>query len=87
MNAPASVPTLLADHSTATEKFLTAVKQLRTVVSNLDFPLGSPAKGYDLTDILATLNEWAIPPDPATLEWAARDCVNAHETFDLVGGN
>lgn len=70
---------LLADHADETKKFHALVRAFQKDLDRLDFPLGSPAHGYDLKDIRGYLSDWLEPAGQLTLEWNARTILNDRE--------
>jgi hypothetical protein len=61
-------PTLAAQQAAATASFQEIVRNARAAIARLDFPLGSPARGYDLQDIEAELTAWLSPRSAALLD-------------------
>lgn len=72
-----TVSNLVHAHNEAATAFAAIVRTARAAINALDFPLGSPAAGYDLADIDATLEEWLTPRAACDIEDAARDEVTA----------
>ena len=66
---------LLADQASDTESFLAIIRQAQAGISELHFPLGSPAHGYDLADITDALADWQNSRDPEQLQEIAEDKV------------
>jgi hypothetical protein len=70
-----AVDRLLEQQAATTRTFQRIIIQARAAVEALHFPLGSPAHGYDLADIIATLGDWLVERDPDQLQEYAEDAV------------
>lgn len=74
-----TMASLLADQEDDTKKFHTAIRLFLKTVGDLEFPLGSPALGYDLPEIRGYMTDWLEPTGKLTLEWNARTIMNDRE--------
>src|SRR5664279_4744085 len=77
LQAETATNALLAQQAADSEVFAQIIRQAQRCIAGLHFPLGSPAHGADLCDILATLADWQTPRDPEWLAEAAEDAVLA----------
>ena len=66
---------LLAEQAAATLAFRALVGTARDGIARLDFPLGSPAQGYALDDVVGMLDDWLKPVDELILAERADDAV------------
>jgi hypothetical protein len=64
---------LLVEQAAATERFHVIIRHAIAGISDLRFPLGSPAPGYDLDDITGAMFDWLAPRDAQQLEDQADD--------------
>ena len=77
LRAETATNALLAEQAADTAIFSNVIKTAVVAIAGLHFPLGSPAHGADLCDILDTLADWQTPRDPEWLADAAEDAVLA----------
>ena len=75
LRAESAIGALLAEQAASTAAFLAIVKTAQAGIAALDFPLGSPAHGFDLCDITDTLRDWQTSRDETWLEETAEDLV------------
>ena len=64
---------LLAEQADDTKKFTDALDEFTLIFGSLHFPLGSPAKDYDLDGIHMQIADWMIPRSQLGLETEAMD--------------
>lgn len=69
---------LLAAQAASTAAYNKIVSDTQIALSRLLFPLGSPAKHFDVEDVIDLLSDMTIPRDLDALEQAAMDA--ARET-------
>lgn len=81
---PAAAGDLFNRQTAATATFRAIVMTTRALVAALEFPLGSPARGYDLVDIDAALADWLAPRSADLLEAEAREIVIEAEASALA---
>jgi hypothetical protein len=62
---------LLEEQAAATAAFAAVVITARAALAALEFPLGSPSRGYGLANIDATLGHWLTPRWAEVLEAGA----------------
>jgi hypothetical protein len=77
----ASADALLASHARAVAAFQALVRDAIAKVRAIEFPLGSPASGYDVDDIESFLGDWLIAPRQELTEALALDV--AREAVEL----
>ena len=58
------VEAILGQQETATARLRSIALRAKAEIEALDFPLGSPVKGYDLEDVIAMLDDCAKPVEP-----------------------
>jgi hypothetical protein len=70
LRAEATADRLLAEQAAAAATFRAIVITAKTAINALDFPLGCPAPGYDITGLL---DEWLEPRRAEYLDDLAND--------------
>jgi hypothetical protein len=70
---------LLAEQAKATSEFCVIVRHALAGISQLYFPLGSPASGFDVDEITDTLFDVLIPRTSQDLDDAAADLAREME--------
>jgi hypothetical protein len=73
--AESTVEKLLADQAAATAAFVAIVKTAQAGIAALKFPLGSPARIFELTEITDCLSDWQDARRDEDLRWEAEDRV------------
>lgn len=78
---------LMDAQAAATARFHRILERTRALIEKIEFPLGSPSRFYDLTEITNMMSDWQEPRSEALLEAEAMERADQAESHALAGRN